>query len=377
MLIPVRSGPRQGATTVVFWQCPEAEAFVTAFVREHCAFIYHILVNKKGFRDDCALTLCRSFDVAARGRISETTWNDTDWTVETPFSKIADTFASDLFEDGYVLSEEDKLVPVAEGFSSILAEEDVAKVTKELGLKSDATCSSVAGGGVSIVSGATNGTLGVSSIRSVDTQQFHRNLEEQCIANAQAQEEAAAARWANYDAQQNATTPIPQGVPQGSSTSPATAQTASPACTSESPTNGLPTSPPTSSTSSSPTPSAPTTAAPISHPTDQQPPPNLDPSHPNSSTHSTSAPTRPTIHQNTPPDSVAPMSTAPSSTHANSTAPPSNTNSTSPISNNTTHSVASAEVNSGEPASEKQSGLGNSPPISDLTGGAGGPQGPR
>ena len=215
-LVPVLSGPRAGATTVVFKQCEEAESFVTAFVQEPCAFLYYVLTVEKGYREDCALSICKSFDIAARGRISASTWNSEDWTISTPYTSISDTFASDLYEEGYRLSEHDKVSQPAPNVSAIIANQDLANVTRELGLKSDdVTLATQAPGGVSVISGISNGTLGNTSLRSTDTQQFHRGLEDQCIANAKAMEAAAAARWSTPSAQPS-TTPA-----QGSNVSPA------------------------------------------------------------------------------------------------------------------------------------------------------------
>jgi hypothetical protein len=83
----------------------------------------------------------------------------------------------------------DKIVEV----SRVVAESDM-KMLKQLGVASD-NVSLGTKYGVSILGDSSHATQGQSSVRSQNTQQRRRNLEEKYIPEAEAQEAAAAQRW--------------------------------------------------------------------------------------------------------------------------------------------------------------------------------------
>jgi hypothetical protein len=201
-LIPVMEGHDEGATTVVFRQTEEAERFALSFARDPCVFLFHLCTKVLGYREDMVLTLCQGFTLVARGRISDSTWDPATWTATSSNSTIADTFVDDLIDEGYRLGEEFLTdMPVV---NSLIADQDMERVVKNLGLPDDATAATRDG---MSVAGATHATMGDSSVRSENTQDFRRNLDARYIAQAQAQERAAAARWGTPSAK----TPAPDG----------------------------------------------------------------------------------------------------------------------------------------------------------------------
>ena len=342
-LIPSGSTTRSSYTTAVFKQCEESESFVTAFSHEPCAFLYYIMTVEKGYRDDCAISICKSFDIAARGRISSCKWDSENWVVETPFQTLSDTFVTELYDEGYRLSEHDKLPVPPEGISTIIAEQDLAQVQKELGLKTDeVTLASGLHGAASMVSGS-NHTLGDTSQRTTDTQQFHRSMEEQCIANAQAMEAAAAAKWGTTSS-----------LSQGSSHSPADFMQAVR----------------TNNNAQATSDSSQLLSEPVPAPIHQPVQPLTDITNGTSShvPHPPAQPTSVSTAQPPPPASTVHHST--DNTHPNST-------SSITFTDVNVGSSPAATANDGEPASGKQSGLGRDPPESNEAGGAGGPRGPR
>jgi hypothetical protein len=189
-LIPVMEGHDEGATTVVFRQTEEAERFALSFARDPCVFLFHLCTKVLGYREDMVLTLCQGFTLVARGRISDSTWDPETWTATSTNTTIADTFVDDLMDEGYRLGEEFLTdMPVV---NSLIADKDMERVVANLGLPDDATAATRDG---MSVAGATHATMGDSSVRSENTQDFRRNLDARYIAQAQAQEKAAAARW--------------------------------------------------------------------------------------------------------------------------------------------------------------------------------------
>jgi hypothetical protein len=190
-LIPVMEGHDDGATTIVFRQTGEAERFALSVARDPCVYLYHLCTKVLGYREDMVLTLCQGFTLVARGRIPDSTWDHETWTATSTNTTIADTFIDDLMDDGYRLGEEFLTdMPVV---NSLVADQDMERVVANLGLSDDATAATR--DGVS-VAGATHATMGDSSVRSENTQDFRRNLDARYIAQALAQEKAAAARWA-------------------------------------------------------------------------------------------------------------------------------------------------------------------------------------
>jgi hypothetical protein len=74
-LCPISSGPNAGLTTIVFRQNSEAEELVLSFARSPCAWLFHFLLNEKGYREDSCLHAAKAgFDVVSRGKLSSTSW---------------------------------------------------------------------------------------------------------------------------------------------------------------------------------------------------------------------------------------------------------------------------------------------------------------
>ena len=263
-MAPILSGPKEGYTTLIFRNCEAAEAFAISFSRNPTAFIFHVLTKEKGYREDAVINLLKSCDLVARGKVSATTWDSEYWTVDSPYASISDTFVDDLANDGYVLTDKDKVsTPTV---STIVATADVAMLQAHLGkhMKDDATLATT--DGVSVLSDATHATQGDSSVRSTNTQDFHRNLESQCIAAAQAMESAAAARWSapptagshqgsnqptSSAAPTHPATPLPphHSSPPSPSTTPVTASSTAPPSSTTAPPGPSPSNAPTTSTS--------------------------------------------------------------------------------------------------------------------------------
>lgn len=305
-MVPNLAGPNDGSVTVVFRQSPEAEHFVSAMARDPCSFVYHFLLQINGYREDCVWSFIKSFTLPSRGRVKDVTFDPETWTLTSPYATISDTFLDELHEEGYTLPET-FLTNLPEP-STIVAEQDMAKVVNGFGLAEDATLATK-GDGVSIISGASKQTLGDATARTVDTQGFYRSVEQECIEKAKAMEKAAAEKWG-----------VPPAGTTPDNTSPSNQGNASFA-----PGFNPPTGPPTTGPSNS-------------LPGSAFAPPAEGPS-------------------KCPPTSP-PQSTAPGGSPSKSpSAPPKDSAST------------------GEPASIKQSGLGNMPPSSSDDGGAEGPRG--
>jgi hypothetical protein len=202
-LIPIKEGPDSGSSTLVLKDTEHAERVGVAFAKHPAAWIYHFLLTECGLREDCVLSILKSFTPEARGLVSETTWDRDNWTTSSPFSHIADTFVEDLEADGFVLTEKNLSSNGTENvtLSKLMAQEDLERLKAELQLRDDATCAT-RGDAASIISGATHTTLGNSSLRSVTEQDLNRDLEQACIANAKRMEAEAAARWGRTDALQ-------------------------------------------------------------------------------------------------------------------------------------------------------------------------------
>lgn len=178
-LIPVMEGHDDGATTIVFRQTGEAERFALSVARDPCVYLYHLCTKVLGYREDMVLTLCQGFTLVARGRFPDSTWDHETWTATSTNTTIADTFVDDLMDDGYRLGEEFLTdMPVV---NSLVADQDMERVVANLGLPDDATAATR--DGVS-VAGATHATMGDSSVRSENTQDFRRNLDARYIAQA-------------------------------------------------------------------------------------------------------------------------------------------------------------------------------------------------
>ena len=102
-MIPVRSGPSEGKTTVVFLQSGDAEQLATAFATDPAPWIFHTS-RKKGYRLDMCYSLLKSFDHIARSVALETEWDDENWVVVNPNHALSDTWAEDLEREGYLLA---------------------------------------------------------------------------------------------------------------------------------------------------------------------------------------------------------------------------------------------------------------------------------
>jgi hypothetical protein len=199
-------GHEEGATTIVFRQTEEAERFAVSFARDPCVFFFHLCNKVLGYREDMVLELCKAFTLVARGRIADSTWDPETWTASSSNTTIADTFVDDLMEDGYTLGEE--FLTSAAAVSSLIADQDMERVVANLGLSDDATAATRDG---MSVAGATHATMGDSSVRTENTQDFRRNLDARYIAQAQAQEKAAMVRWGTVPSSQSVSPPTASG----------------------------------------------------------------------------------------------------------------------------------------------------------------------
>ena len=215
-MIPNLSGPKEGTVTVVFRQSLEAERFVLALARDPPAFVHHLCLSECKFREDMVFRLDRSFTLTGRGRILDSTWNSETWEVNTPFSTINDTFLEELHEEGYTLPES-FIVNIPDA-KTLLGEQDQEKALRELGLQDDVTLATK-GDLASIVSGMDN-TVGDTSVRSTNTQDFYRNIEADCIAKAEEAERRAMEKWNNgssfapgFNPPTDSTSSIPQSNP--------------------------------------------------------------------------------------------------------------------------------------------------------------------
>jgi hypothetical protein len=242
-LIPVMEGHDEGATTIVFRQTEEAERFAVSFARDPCVFFFHLCNKVLGYREDMVLELCKAFTLVARGRIADSTWDPETWTASSSNTTIADTFVDDLMEEGYTLGEE--FLTSTTVVSTLIADQDMERVVANLGLSDDATAATKDG---MSVAGATHATMGDSSIRTENTQDFRRNLDARYIEQAKAQEKAALARWGSTASSQPVSPPTAPGAMAPGFTQPpqsAATSTNSPNDPSN-PQNDLPTKSPTS-----------------------------------------------------------------------------------------------------------------------------------
>jgi hypothetical protein len=192
MAVPILSGPNAGMTTIVFRQSQESEDIVMSFARAPAAWMFHVTHTEKGFREDAAIKLSKSFDAVARGMIPSTTWDSETWTVSSPLLRAQDNFAEQIAEEGYELTDANLQQHHNPTISRAIAEQDV-ELVKRMQLSDDATFAMK--DGVSVLSDATHATMGVSSVRTENTQDFQRNLEARCIAEAERMEKAANERW--------------------------------------------------------------------------------------------------------------------------------------------------------------------------------------
>jgi hypothetical protein len=242
-----KSGPRTGYCLLTFRQTDECEEFAVKIASNPCAMLRQLCLNVKGFREDMVINLCKSFEIAARGRSLHFGWDPETWSLTSDSDDFDGDFLDDLVNDGYVLTDDmkenqgsDKMVEV----SRVVAESDM-EMLKQMGVCSDdATLGTK--DGVSVIGGASHATQGQSSVRTENTQQRRRNMDEKNIAEALANEQAAALRWRDIAFAATGTT--------GLYSSP----------TSEHPEN--PTNPPSTTPSANPQGATSPTSSPNSHP---------------------------------------------------------------------------------------------------------------
>jgi hypothetical protein len=192
----IKSGPRSGFCLITFRQTEECEDFAVKIAQNPCAMIRLLSLNVKGYREDMVINLLKGFDIATRGRALRYSWDAETWSPISDDDHMDPDFLDDLHNDGYILTEEmkehqgpDKIVEV----SRVVAESDM-EMLKQLGVASD-NVSLGTKDGVSILGDSSHATQGQSSVRSQNTQQHRRTLEEKYIAEAEAQEAEAAQRW--------------------------------------------------------------------------------------------------------------------------------------------------------------------------------------
>jgi hypothetical protein len=204
-MIPVRSGPSEGKTTVVFRQSGDAEQLATAFATDPAPWIFHTC-RKKGYRLDMCHSLLKSFDHIARSVALETEWDDENWVVVNPNRALSDTWAEDLEREGYLLSDCDLAqTPVV---SQYLATADQALVVEKFNLNTASDATLATRDGISLLDDMSHATNGNSSLRSVTTIDANRDFEAKCLAAAAEKEKAAAARYSSQpsDSQPNPVT---------------------------------------------------------------------------------------------------------------------------------------------------------------------------
>ena len=189
-VVSICSGANEGASHLVFRNTEDGERLAIAIASSPAAWFYHYATVERKYREDCVLSLLRSFDVAARGRAPLTSWDASTWTVIDPNAAIGDSFFDDIAAEGFELSDHHKVITPE--ISAVVANQDAGNLLTNLGLKVDATCGTRS---IGDVSGASHATQGETSIRGQTEVQFHRGLEAQCIANARRMEAEAVARW--------------------------------------------------------------------------------------------------------------------------------------------------------------------------------------
>jgi len=206
-MIPIRVGPSEGKVTVVFRQSSDAEQLATAFATDPAPWVFHTC-RKKGYRLDMCHSLLKSFDHISRSVALETEWDDENWVVINPNRALSDTWAEDLEREGYALSECDlaKTPPV----SQYIATEDQALVVDRFNLNTASDATLATRDGISLLDDMSHATNGNSSLRSVTTQDAHRDFEAKCLAAAAEKERAAAAK---YSAQAHPSDPTQQELP--------------------------------------------------------------------------------------------------------------------------------------------------------------------
>jgi hypothetical protein len=137
----IKSGPRCGFCLLNFRQTEECEEFAVKFASNPCAMLRLLSLNIKGFREDMVINLCKSFDLAARGRALRFIWDPVTWST-VPIDDDDDIdhdFLDNLQKDGYILTDDMKenqgtgnIVEV----SRVVAESDM-ELLKQMGVASD------------------------------------------------------------------------------------------------------------------------------------------------------------------------------------------------------------------------------------------------
>jgi hypothetical protein len=235
----IKSGPRCGYCLLNFRQTEECEEFAVKFASNPCAMLRLLSLNVKGFREDMVINLCKSFDPAARGRALRFIWDSDTWSaVPIDDDDIDHDFLDDLQKDGYILTDHMKenrgtgnIVEV----SRIVADSDI-ELLKQMGVASD-----------DITLGTKHGKSVIGDCNSVatqNTQQRRRTMDEKCIADALAQEEAAARKW--KDIASAATSATGLNSPSPSNVNPQPSPLESPTVDPSNNPNNPPTTPPSS-----------------------------------------------------------------------------------------------------------------------------------
>ena len=217
---PIQLGPDAGSVMVTFYRKPAILDLVEKMAQSPVAWLYWWATEVLHISHKCMLLILKGCELDDVYLISETDWDNTTWTVTTPFEDAEDEFVRRVAEDGLVfdmaalapptpppVSQESAPAapPQAEATTSNQQDPSAtpAAVTEEninshgyymsaehqaavdgMGIRDDETFATRATGAASRVSDATKNTSGAHTFRSQTTVDKNRSYRDQCIANA-------------------------------------------------------------------------------------------------------------------------------------------------------------------------------------------------
>eukprot|EP00956_Cyclotella_meneghiniana_P013313 scaffold19184_cov46-Cyclotella_meneghiniana.AAC.3 len=217
---PIQMGPDAGSVMVTFYRKPSILKLVEKMAQSPVAWLYWWATEVLHISHKCMLLILKGCEMDDVYLIGETDWDNTTWTVTTPFEDAEDEFARRVEEDGLVFDmsalapptfppvsqesaptatpqtetansnqQDPSATPAAVTEDNInsrgyyMSEEHQAAVDG-MGIRDDESFATRATGAASRVSDETKNTSGAHTFRSQTTVDKKRSYRDQCIANA-------------------------------------------------------------------------------------------------------------------------------------------------------------------------------------------------